>query len=433
VYWLVAKEKISTAKTDDEYRKRASRWYYAHDGKMAGFTETEGHYYKADGTKVKIRHALGRDKKTGKLLPESKRAFNLASASNQASVTERRKEKQKVPERLRSKFPSDEAFEGYKQYVKDGFRSNEKKRKDLNQSLKESGAVDAETGKPLKSDLGHVSSFGNEKRARDNPELVGSNDPMNQKIEVATGSGGNRTLAAKGDKPPQARRDAGFAVNWDEAVDNYLSSEHRTKYEILTPQDQQRILNGESADSVFSQRRTQLEVNPNAGGTSHNRKRMEGYLKNVPPDVQPSKLAQLRDGLRGVKPVQAVRAARGVSPLWSSLPLGLTAVTMSGKDALASPTVENIEDVGWDTANLVADAVSLIPIPAVVAGAEGAQKLLGVAQQARMGQRELAKQEGLPEPIQKFVEDPLNELEYAGKSALNFLGNALRMGSEAGY
>ena len=63
----------------------------------------------------------------------------------------------------------------------------------------------------------------------------------------------------------------------------------------------------------------------------------------------------------------------------------------------------------------------------------GLQKTLGVAQQARIGQRELAKQEGLPEPIQKFVEDPLNELEYAGKSALSFLGNALRMGSEAGY
>ena len=124
---------------------------------------------------------------------------------------------------------------------------------------------------------------------------------------------------------------------------------------------------------------------------------------------------------------------RQVSPLWSSLPLGVTAVTMSGKDALASPTVENIEDVGWDTANLVADAVSLVPIPAVVAGAEGAQKLLGIAQQARIGQRQLSKKEDLPNPIKKFVDDPLNELEYAGKSALNFLGNALRMGSEAGY
>ena len=149
--------------------------------------------------------------------------------------------------------------------------------------------------------------------------------------------------------------------------------------------------------------------------------------------IKPSKLGQLRDGLRGVKPVQAVRAARGISPLWSSLPLGLTAVAMSGKEALASPTAANIEDVGWDTANLVADAVTLIPTPWTVAGGEGLQKTLGVAQQARIGQRELAKQEGLPEPIQKFVEDPLNELEYAGKSALSFLGNALRMGSEAGY
>ena len=225
----MAKEKISSAKTDAEYRERARRWYYAHGNSMTGFTKEEGHYYKADGSKVKIRHALARDKKTKKLLPESKRSFVLADASNQAGVTERRKEKQKVPERLRSKFPSDEAFEGYKQYVKDGFKSNEDKRRNLNKSLKKSGAIDSETGKPLKADLGHVSSFGDEKRAKNNPELVGSNDPMNQKIEVATGSGGNRTLAAKGDKPTQARRDAGFAVNWDEAADNYLTSEHRAK------------------------------------------------------------------------------------------------------------------------------------------------------------------------------------------------------------
>jgi hypothetical protein len=50
-----------------------------------------------------------------------------------------------------------------------------------------------------------------------------------------------------------------------------------------------------------------------------------------------------------------------------------------------------------------------------------------------MGQRELAKQEGLPEPIKKFVEDPLNELEHAGNQVMGFLGDALKMGSEAGY
>ena len=133
-----------------------------------------------------------------------------------------------------------------------------------------------------------------------------------------------------------------------------------------------------------------------------------------------------------LKPAQAVRAARGVSPLWASLPLGVTALGMSGQSALANPSAETFEDVGWDAANLVADAASLIPVPMVVAGAEGAQKLLGIAHQARIGQRELAKQEGLSEPLEKFVEDPLNEFEYFGKQALNFFGSAVRMASPLG-
>ena len=142
---------------------------------------------------------------------------------------------------------------------------------------------------------------------------------------------------------------------------------------------------------------------------------------------------EVRGGNIKIKPIQAVRAARGLSPMWGSLPIGIAAVGMSGQSALANPTAETIEDVGWDVANLAADAATLIPTPWTVAGGEALQKTLGVAQQARMGQRELAKQEGLPEPIQKFVEDPLNELEYAGNQVMGFLGDALKMGSEAGY
>jgi hypothetical protein len=142
---------------------------------------------------------------------------------------------------------------------------------------------------------------------------------------------------------------------------------------------------------------------------------------------------EVRGGNIKIKPIQAVRAARGLSPMWGSLPIGIAAVGMSGQSALANPTAETIEDVGWDVANLAADAATLIPTPWTVAGGEALQKTLGVAQQARMGQRELAKQEGLPEPIKKFVEDPLNELEYAGNQVMGFLGDALKMGSEAGY
>ena len=38
-----------------------------------------------------------------------------------------------------------------------------------------------------------------------------------------------------------------------------------------------------------------------------------------------------------------------------------------------------------------------------------------------------------PTVADKVIADPLNELEYAGKQVMNFFGDALRMGSEAGY
>ena len=358
-------KKISTAKTDAEYRARAKKWYYSHGNSMTGFEATEGIYYKADGTKVKIRTALAFDKKTNTRKPESQRSFTLADAENQASVTTRRKAKEKVPDRLRSKFPSDESFEGFKQYIKQGFASNQAKRKALNAYYKENNIIDPNTGKIKKVDLGHVSSFGDEARAKNNPELVGSNDPMSQKMEIASGSSGNRRLQHKGDKPVSAIQKAGWAVNWDDSADNYLSSEHRAKYEILTPQDQQRIVNGESPDEVFAQRRAAIKANPDASGTSHNRKRMAGYTN----------------------PAKALRIARmgTLGPL--SLGLGATTMGLSAKAAWKDPTANNIEDAAWDTVNFTADALSLIPILAVPM--EGAQKLLGWGHLSRMATRNL--------------------------------------------
>ena len=192
----------------------------------------------------------------------------------------------------------------------------------------------------------------------------------------------------------------------DTAIINLLEKDMPGIMDLgLTPQDKQNIKrNPAGADDIIAARQARL---------------------------QPT--LEVRGGNIKIKPIQAVRAARGLSPMWGSLPIGIAAVGMSGQSALANPTAETIEDVGWDVANLAADAATLIPTPWTVAGGEALQKTLGVAQQARMGQRELAKQEGLPEPIKKFVKDPLNELEYAGNQVMGFLGDALKMGSEAGY
>lgn len=176
----------------------------------------------------------------------------------------------------------------------------------------------------------------------------------------------------------------------------------------------------------FSQQVLQ-DRNPTATTKQANALQVERGKASLQPGLQVS------GGNVRIRPAQVVRAARGVSPMWASLPLGVTALGMSGQSALANPSAETIEDVGWDAANLVADAASLIPIPPVIAAAEGTQKLLGVAHQARLGQRALADQEGLPGPLEKIAKDPLNELEYAGKQVMNFFGDALRMGSEAGY
>ena len=192
----------------------------------------------------------------------------------------------------------------------------------------------------------------------------------------------------------------------DTAIINLLEKDMPGIMDLgLTPQDKQNIKrNPAGADDIIAARQARL---------------------------QPT--LEVRGGNIKIKPIQAVRAARGLSPMWGSLPIGIAAVGMSGQSALANPTAETIEDVGWDVANLAADAATLIPTPWTVAGGEALQKTLGVAQQARMGQRELAKQEGLPEPIKKFVKDPLNELEHAGNQVMGFLGDALKMGSEAGY
>ena len=82
-----------------------------------------------------------------------------------------------------------------------------------------------------------------------------------------------------------------------------------------------------------------------------------------------------------------LRIARMTAPMWLSLPLGATAAVQSAKAAVQDPTAHNIEDAAWDMGNLTVDALSLVPF--LAAPMEGAQKLLGIAHQARMAERDL--------------------------------------------
>ncbi|AGK86551.1 hypothetical protein S-CBP1_0046 [Synechococcus phage S-CBP1] len=87
-----------------------------------------------------------------------------------------------------------------------------------------------------------------------------------------------------------------------------------------------------------------------------------------------------------------LRIARNTAPMWASLPLGAAVFGQSAHAAVTNPNADTVETALWDGANLVADGLSLVPIPMVVAGAEAAQKTLGIAQAARQGQKYVQQQ-----------------------------------------
>ena len=92
---------------------------------------------------------------------------------------------------------------------------------------------------------------------------------------------------------------------------------------------------------------------------------------------------KIRTQKRG-KPInkaQALRIARMTAPMWLSLGLGVGSMGLSAEAAWKDPTADNIEDLAWDTANLTADALSLIPFLALPM--EGVQKTLGLAHLTR--------------------------------------------------
>lgn len=96
----------------------------------------------------------------------------------------------------------------------------------------------------------------------------------------------------------------------------------------------------------------------------------------------------------------ALRLARDTAPMWASIPLGAATLGQSAHAAIQKPTADNIETAAWDAANVLADAASFVPIPIVSGAAEGAQKLLGLAQAARQGQKWVSKQQQTPKPSQ---------------------------------
>jgi len=57
----------------------------------------------------------------------------------------------------------------------------------------------------------------------------------------------------------------------------------------------------------------------------------------------------------------------------------------------------------------------------------------GTVTDASAQQQAILERQANPTVVDKIIQDPLNELEYAGKQVMSFFGGAIRMGSQAGF
>lgn len=159
-----------------------------------------------------------------------------------------RKEREKVPERLRSRFSSDAEFQKFKDYVDEG----------VSQNIDLTRAQSVE-GKEF--DHGHLKALGAD----------GSNDPADQRLENRAS---NRATQQNADPTDAQLRRTGHATNWDEAVDYYLEG-RPANYFDLTPQDKQRIWTGEDPDVVVGSRKEAIKKNPLAKPAPQRHRRLQ--------------------------------------------------------------------------------------------------------------------------------------------------------------
>jgi hypothetical protein len=161
--------------------------------------------------------------------------YDARKVSTRNNFVNNRSEREKVPEKLRSDFSSDAEYEAYKKYVREGVKSNI--------DLTNAQSVD---GKEF--DHGHVKALG----------AGGSNDPADQRLENRAS---NRSTQQNADPTDAQLERTGNARSWEEAGEFHREG-RPANYFDLTPQDKQRIWNGEDADAVVEERKSALKVNP---------------------------------------------------------------------------------------------------------------------------------------------------------------------------
>ena len=164
-----------------------------------------------------------------------------------------RKTLEKVPERLRERFQSDEEFETYKKYVKKGNTANQK----LSSKASQSGT---------KFNKGHIVALG----------AGGSHDPMAQRLESETGNKSTQNVA---EIPKDRLKATGTPSSWDEAVTMYQNPELVPTE--LTPLDKQRIWSGIDPDTVYGQRQEMIFKNPLARPNSNRNSLLQPTIRGL--------------------------------------------------------------------------------------------------------------------------------------------------------
>lgn len=346
----------------------------------------------------------------GQTKPDDGSSYTPKSVKAQSKQGANRKGREAVPERLRSKFNSDEEFQAFKDYVKKGNSQNQK-------LASKAGELGTDFNK------GHIKSLAQ----------GGSHDPADQRLESAEG---NKSSISFEDPSDESLRATGQATNWDEAV-QYYKEGRPENYFKLTPQDKQRIWKGENPDVVISQRDAAIAQNPLARPAPSRFTR----LGTVPANVEAT--ARAAGAARGLNKAQML-ALSGALPGIVMLPLQAQATEEAEQRAELDPTWKNKLQAYLERVSLEADKIDAVVPNPVSGGVSNVASLgsaaLDVPDAIQRNQENLqSKRDGtyqsqvvMPKPnerfgnrVNEFLKDPIQSTNQGLKNAWGFLKGML--------
>jgi hypothetical protein len=304
------------------------RAYYVENGDIKGWKNR--YWIRPDGEQIELystKRGSGPKKTPDDVLAVGGH-MKPRKTSVRTNFVGNRKALEEVPERLRERFDSDEAFEEYKKYVKSGNATNQK----LSSQAGELGT---------KFNKGHIVAVG----------AGGSHDPMAQRLESEAG---NKSSQNVGEIPPDRLAATGTPRNWDEAVTMYQNPDNVPTE--LTPQDKQRIWQGEDPDIVYGQRQSQIDANPLARPNPNRVAKLQPGLNVKGGVVNFSTKGLIGRGLARAALPSVIGGA-------ASLALGAGDVQAREERAQQDPSFINKFQAGLARTEQAADVAGMVPGP----------------------------------------------------------------------